>query len=218
MSELAEIVASNDKKRFSIIPASQDGAEATAEAADADAAVLSITAASKPADYLIRANQGHSIKVETDGLAVELSLDDPDSLPKTVVHGTNRSAWPAILSTGGLKPMGRNHVHFATGLPAGFKTFPKTVAGAVEAEHTADEPVISGMRNISSVLVYIDLEKAMRSGLKFWKSENGVILTDGGEKGVVPLEFFKRVEERGTQGGILAQDGVVIRELRGKGR
>lgn len=50
------------------------------------------------------------------------------------------------------------------------------------------------MRASAQVLVYIDMEKAMRGGLKFFQSENGVILCAGNEKGFIPPEFFKEVE------------------------
>ena len=64
------------------------------------------------------------------------------------------------------------------------------------------------MRNSSSVLIFIDIKRALEGGIKFWKSANGVILSEGDEKGVVPLEFFRRVEER-KAGKILLQDGQV---------
>ncbi|RMZ79087.1 hypothetical protein DV738_g3446, partial [Chaetothyriales sp. CBS 135597] len=38
-------------------------------------------------------------------------------IPATIVHGTFYGAWDAILHSGGLKAMGRNHVHFSTGPP-----------------------------------------------------------------------------------------------------
>jgi hypothetical protein len=100
--------------------------------------------------------------------------------------------------------MTRNHVHFATGLPEGFESLETSnVKGSAE-------PVISGMRKSSSILVFLDLEKALAGGLKFWKSANGVVLCDGGEQRLVPMEYFKRVEERGSQGKILIRDGVPV--------
>lgn len=109
--------------------------------------------------------------------------------------------------------MGRNHVHFAIGLPKGFKTLaePGEDAGP---EHAA--PVISGMRNSSTILIYVDLRKAMDAGLEFGLSENGVVLCDGGEKGIIPIDWFERVEERGEKENVLVKDGIVVGELRGK--
>ena len=54
-------------------------------------------------------------------------------------------------------------------------------------------------------------------GYLFWKSANGVVLCDGGEKRLLPIECLKRVEERGAGGGILVNDGVVVGEMKEKG-
>lgn len=208
-SELREIVTSNDKQRFSLKPVTED------ENLDQE----------DPANFLIRANQGHSIKVEDDGLLTPVTLEDPSTLPKIVVHGTNHTAWPAILKAGGLKRMSRNHVHFASGLPEGFQTLEDDVDTILESLDLNDgkegippppakaDPVISGMRSTSTILIYLDLPAALQGGLKFGKSENGVILTEGDEKGVVPTQFFKRVEERRLGYGVIMKDGEVLKEL-----
>lgn len=137
-------------------------------------------------------------------------------MPETVVHGTTHSAWLLIVATGGLKKMRRTHVHFASGLPAGFKSVvesPQPVAATEDgAENKGQPAVISGMRNSSSVLVFLDIKKAMGAGLKFWISENGVILSEGDEDGLISLAFFQRVEDRTGGLGVLVQDGVVVNE------
>jgi len=109
--------------------------------------------------------------------------------------------------------MGRMHVHFAKGLPAGFSRMGDGNAGheANGNQETQAPPVISGMRNSSAVLVYLDIAKAMDLGLKFWESDNGVILCDGGDDGIIPLSCFERVEERaGKINKILVKDGQVV--------
>jgi 2'-phosphotransferase len=208
--EVQALVASNDKQRFSLKPISSESP--------------SDTTTTNAASYLIRANQGHSIKVADDGLLSPLTASAAaGELPHIVVHGTTRRAWPLIVAAGGLKPMTRNHIHFATGLPSGFRPLDDGDGGDAAAATAADgteagAPVISGMRNSSTVLIFIDLAKALDTGLTFWKSENGVVLCDGGEHALLPLACFKRVEERdvGGGGGILLQDGVVVAELREK--
>lgn len=100
--------------------------------------------------------------------------------------------------------MTRNHIHFASGLPAAFRTLAES-AGITEG--VKREPVISGMRNSSSILIFIDIEKALEGGLKFWKSANGVILSEGDEKGVIPVGYFKRVEERKAGLGVIMENG-----------
>ena len=211
------MVASNDKQRFSLIHSSAAPSSDPAVVPADDAATESQQPASNdPSDYLIRANQGHSIAVESDGLLTPVSESD---IPEIVVHGTTHGAWPLIVATGGLKRMTRTHVHFASGLPAGFESLSgkpdetlsvSTVGDGTEKKTAA--PVISGMRNSSSLLVFLDIRKAMAAGLKFWKSENGVILSEGDEEGVISLQFFKRVEDRIGGMGTLVEDGVVLKE------
>ena len=198
--ELKEVVAKNDKQRFSMIPASsqaQDTADSSAAAQERleSQALESINESDDPADFLIRANQGHSIKVDTEGLLTPITVE-ASNVPATVVHGTDERAWKLILGGGGLRRMTRTHIHFASGLPQSFNTEDKDAA-----------PVISGMRNSSTVLIYIDINAALSAGIKFFVSENGVILTDGDENGVLSYVFFERVESRKKDGGVLMRDG-----------
>jgi 2'-phosphotransferase len=165
--------------------------------------LANITESEDPADYLIRANQGHSINVDTEGLLTPISID-AGNVPSTVVHGTDERAWTLISKSGGLRRMGRNHIHFASGLPEGFKSVDASTGSAEEKESA---PVISGMRKNSTILVYVDIEAAMKAGIKFFVSENGVILSEGNEEGFLPYKFFKRVESRKKDGGVLMSEG-----------
>ncbi|KAK5264149.1 tRNA 2'-phosphotransferase [Exophiala xenobiotica] len=181
-------------------------------------------------DFFIRATQGHSMKdVEAENLLTPITLDgdDPASLPDTVVHGTFYGAWDAILTSGGLKKMNRNHVHFATGPKLedvlarlgvdrgqkidgegdgreqdgdangdadghGHETGDKMMKKEASTTTTTtglgqvlgENKVISGMRSDAQILVYIDIRRALEESsgqgqMKWWRSENGVILTDG---------------------------------------
>ncbi|GLB43349.1 putative RNA 2'-phosphotransferase, Tpt1 / KptA family protein [Lyophyllum shimeji] len=122
--------------------------------------------------WWIRANQGHSIKSVKLDLKPILTVSD---LPTGVaVHGTTKQAWEQI-SKEGLSKMKRNHIHLAQGVPG--------------------NNVISGMRNSSQILIWIDVQKAIDAGIKFHVSDNGVVLTEGNEAGMVPCEFFQRVED-----------------------
>ncbi|KAI9672697.1 MAG: hypothetical protein M1831_000132 [Alyxoria varia] len=211
-------------------------------------------------NYLIRANQGHSFKVSDEGLHAPITLQ-AGNLPDFVVHGTRKEVWPKILASGGLKPMRRRHVHFATGVPepvsrvvgdvdvlaeglgrlgskdgdgnGGGTEGPKVedagehaAAGANDGEEVAalrddkDSPlVLSGMRNTSTLLIFLDLKKALKRGgggvgegevvVKFWMSANGVVLSEGNEEGIVPMEFFSKVVEKG--GAVLVRDGKVVK-------
>ena len=121
-------------------------------------------------EKLIRANQGHSIK------AVEVEMEEitnPDDVPK-VVHGTNFKAWNEIQKSG-LNKMKRNHIHFAAG-------------------ELGSDGVISGMRRSAQVYIYIDVHKAMKDGIKFFRSSNNVILSPGNEAGTIDCQYFKTVK------------------------
>jgi len=82
-------------------------------------------------------------------------------------------------------------VHFAERVP---EAVPEPESEEAEA---GKGKVISGMRKDASVLIWVDV---VRSGekMRWWRSANGVVLTEGDEEGVVPLEFVKRVVRRGT--------------------
>ena len=128
------------------------------------------------AGLFIRANQGHSIQgvINPDELLTPITNPADYSM---VVHGTTLEALELIRQSGGLSRMGRNHIHFATGLP-----------GA--------DGVISGMRSSSQVVLHIDLAAAMADGIPFYISQNGVILTPGDATGFLPIKYITCVEQR----------------------
>ncbi|KAL8723520.1 MAG: hypothetical protein Q9181_007271, partial [Wetmoreana brouardii] len=103
--ELQNIVATNAKQRFFLTPTPS----------------CTSPTSSKPSDYLIRATQGHSLPIASENLLTPLLPDDAE-WPEEVVHGTFEDSWKLILKTGGLKRMGRQHVHFALGVPSSSST------------------------------------------------------------------------------------------------
>lgn len=123
----------------------------------------------READHVeIRATQGHSIK------QVQISFEeitDPDQV-SAVIHGTNENAWKSI-ETAGLSKMGRNYIHFAAGLPE--------ACG-----------IVSGIRKNSQVLIYIDLKAAIADNIKFYRSKNGVILSEG-IGGIIAPKYFEKI-------------------------
>ncbi|KAK6431472.1 tRNA 2'-phosphotransferase [Oleoguttula sp. CCFEE 5521] len=209
--EIKEVVKEDAKGRFLLVTATS-----LASSKDAGEDASGVTGqmdetSNDPRDWLIRANQGHSLKIEDSaGLLTPITTGD---MPAMAVHGTTRAAWSLILASGGLKPMGRNHVHFATGLPSAWSKTQTSDAIAAVDDETAKAAVVSGMRNSSSVLIYLDLAKALDKGTKFGLSENGVVLTEGDENGLVPIEVFSKVEERGGEGVVLVEDGKVVRDV-----
>ncbi|MCJ1475036.1 hypothetical protein MMC13_003696 [Lambiella insularis] len=202
--ELQSLVASNDKQRFQLIPSVDPPSKSP-----------------DPSHFLIRASQGHSLAIASEALLTPILPSDAD-FPLEVVHGTIPRAWKLILKSGGLSRMGRRHIHFATGVPGaeGGKAEARvaesgeganTVQGeggeelqaangkpsvlALEDGKGKGDKVISGMRKSASVLVWVDVKRSVEEGgLKWWRSSNGVILTEGDERGMVRLEFVSRVE------------------------
>ncbi|KAJ7672736.1 KptA family-domain-containing protein [Mycena rosella] len=148
--------------------------------------------------WWMKANQGHSIKaVKLDLRPITSVSDIPTGI---AVHGTTKEAWESI-STKGLSKMKRNHIHLAQGV--------------------VGENVISGVRGSSQVFIFINVQRALDEGIKFFLSNNGVILTEGDEQGILGTRFFDRVEtsKRVTiagwegQGPGLAEATEALRDL-----
>ena len=125
----------------------------------------------------IRAIQGHSMRhVEDEQLLTPLDQADP-WLPTVCVHGTYRRHAESILQQGLLAGGGksqRKHVHFAPFEPG-------------------DKEVVSGMRYDCDTAIYLDLRRALRAGLPFFKSSNNVILSPG-IGGVIAPEYISQVK------------------------
>lgn len=49
------------------------------------------------------------------------------------------------------------------------------------------------MRASSSVLIYVDVERALASDIKFYVSANGVVLSPGDSQGFIPHTLFEKV-------------------------
>ncbi|KAL5536819.1 TPT1 [Sanghuangporus sanghuang] len=123
--------------------------------------------------WWIRANQGHTMKdIDLDFA----EITDAGQVPMAV-HGTNFQAWQKIKQEG-LSPMKRTHIHLAQHI-----------------SHIKGMKATPGLRNKSQVLIYVDLDKAIRAGIHFYLSANGVVLTKGDETGFLRPEYFQRVTD-----------------------
>lgn len=92
--------------------------------------------------------------------------------------------------------MSRNHIHFSTGLPED------------------KQGVISGMRGDAEILIYVDIRKSLEDGgVLWWISENGVVLTEGDENGVLGTKYWEKVVGRRQDVGVLWEDGKQVGEL-----
>ena len=121
-------------------------------------------------DYYIKANQGHTINIPN----LELTRITNASDYPVVIHGTTYRNWLLIKDSFGIHRMKRNHIHLAVGEPNNAR---------------------SGIRRDSSIIIYIDLKKAIDSGIKFFISPNNVILTEG-LNGFLPKTSFVKVYDR----------------------
>jgi len=120
LEDLKSIVQNNDKKRF----------------------ILN-------SDFTqIRANQGHSVKVELDL--------QPMIPPKTLFHGTATRNVDSIKEKGLIKGQ-RHHVHLSAHIETARKV---------------------GMRYGKPIVLMVHSEKMNNQGILFYKSENDVWLTD----------------------------------------
>nr|XP_026696061.1 uncharacterized protein LOC100186294 isoform X2 [Ciona intestinalis] len=148
---IEKIVESNDKKRFEL--KFEEGV-----------------------GWKIKAAQGHTVKIENRSLR---PITNPAEFP-VVIHGTYWENWEFI-KVNGLNRMGRNHIHFAPGLP---------------------NEVVSGMRKSCEVAIYINMTQALKDGFKFFQSSNQVILTEGDEKGRIHPKYFLKVVQLYPRKGI----------------
>lgn len=123
----------------------------------------------------VKATQGHSIELSNP----ELEMITHYTQARSVLHGTRRMYMDSIRLKG-LSRMKRDHIHFATG----------------------ERGVQSGMPSKCDMVIEINMEKALRDRIKFYKSENGVILSPGDSNGCIPTKYFKRAYDRGTQSPI----------------
>lgn len=178
LAEVRDVVLTNDKQRFAL---KRTGSEETLD-------LNTISDTDSPADFRIRANQGHSIATVTSDAGLLTPIDDPETAPPVVCHGTFFAFWPAIESSGGLRRMTRNHVHCGC-LEGG-----QEGAESIESARRVGT-VIPGLRRDAQVLVFLDVRRALREdpSLKWWRAANGVVLTEGDADGKVPTKFFQRV-------------------------
>ncbi|KIJ55657.1 hypothetical protein M422DRAFT_151974 [Sphaerobolus stellatus SS14] len=117
--------------------------------------------------WWIRANQGHSI----NNIQVEMKeVTDPSDIIMAV-HGTTRKAWEFI-RVQGLSRMNRQHIHFAQGMPK---------SGVLR------------MRTTSEIYIKLDVEAALKYGLRLLVSANDVVLSPGDVKGYIAPCFFESV-------------------------
>jgi putative RNA 2'-phosphotransferase len=108
-----------------------------------------------PTGDKIRANQGHSVEID-------LKLE-PMGPPEVLYHGTAEKFVDAIVASG-LQKMNRHHVHLSTDLQMARKV---------------------GSRRGKATIFQVDAAAMDKAGILFYRSANGVWLTDA-----VPPEYL----------------------------
>ncbi|XP_026991219.1 tRNA 2'-phosphotransferase 1 isoform X2 [Tachysurus fulvidraco] len=165
MEDIERVVATDEKKRFKMKNHIENG---------------------RPQ---IRANQGHTVQVEDLELTAVV-LGAPDC-PQEAVHGSYMIHWSSIRSQG-LSRMKRTHIHLVPCLPG--------EGQVISGRYTWNswmfivETHCSGMRPKCELAVYINVPKAIADGIKFFWSENRVLLTPGDADGVLPPRYFLRAQ------------------------
>ena len=104
----------------------------------------------------IRASQGHSVQVD-------LGLE-PLEPPETLFHGTVEASLGSILESG-LQRMKRHHVHLSADTETAYRV---------------------GSRHGKAVILSVGSGAMSEAGFLFYRSDNGVWLTDA-----VPAQFLK---------------------------
>lgn len=105
-------------------------------------------------ETLIRANQGHSIRVNIS------FKEQPPPIP--LFHGTSEHLFKLIKQSGKIKKMNRNYVHLSKDIET---------ATNVGARHKSN-------KYEKVIIITIDTKKMYADGIKFFVSDNGVWLTD----------------------------------------
>lgn len=110
--------------------------------------------------------------------------------------------------------MRRKHIHFATRLPDKLGPLDLDFQSRSRPKEQAVDKVISGMRDTSTIAIWVDVKKSLEDGVKWWRSENDVVLTEGvGEPKMLGFEWIKWVEVRG-EGKILYGEKVETANVR----
>lgn len=96
--------------------------------------------------------------------------------------------------------MSRQHIHFALRAPDSvLPSAAVSVSDPLIGPSNTSIPVISGMRATAQILIWVDVKRSFAGGLKWWKSANEVILTEGDANKLVQMEWVDRVERRGGE-------------------
>lgn len=134
---------------------------------------------------MIAATQGHSIQLKPYD-KILMPITNVDSLPAKLVHGTNVKNCLAIVESGNLSKMKRNHIHLSIGIVG------------------KDTNVVSGMRKNSTIYIYLKKDPETLSQLKLFKSLNDVYLCEND----IDLKCFEKIEIKNNKKQLSENDDI----------
>ena len=127
-------------------------------------------------NYWVAAAQGHSGNVSRISVIENYLFERVTNIPY-LWHGTS-SKFVSSIKLYGLSRCSRFHIHMIG-------------PNSEEELYEYNRNAISGYRACSDVLIRVDVGKAMKSGIIFYKSLNGVYLSSGNATGIIPAYFLK---------------------------
>lgn len=163
--------------------------------------------------YLIRINPTPAATDKAPSVTSDKAVLTPltpltEDLPELIVYETSYANYPLILANGGIKRAGgQAHLSFS--------------CITVAEDGTETRRPVSGDADVSIYLDVAELLANEKSGVKWFRTENGHVVTEGDEEMEVKSEFWKKVVARRADIGVLFEGGLVKKEvpvgLRGKG-
>ncbi|CAE1294726.1 TRPT1 [Acanthosepion pharaonis] len=105
----------------------------------------------------------------TNGHTLPVNISMKTTTKKIGLHGTFMHNWEQIKSQG-ISRKQRNNIHMAS----------------------HDPSCKSGIPPNRDIIIEIDIDKAKKDGIKFFESDNGIILSPGNLNGVIEKKYFKR--------------------------
>lgn len=127
-------------------------------------------------NYWVAAAQGHSGNVSRISVIENYLFERVTDIPY-LWHGTT-SKFVSSIVMNGLSRCSRFHIHMIG-------------PNSEEELYEYNRNAVSGYRACSDVLIRVDVNEAMKSGIIFYKSLNGVYLSSGNATGIIPAQFLK---------------------------
>lgn len=132
----------------------------------------------KSNEYMIRANKGHTMRVELNEICVKMikSMDDGVVQVYCVAEYNN---WPTVKEFG-LQPFGEKFIHFQW-----------------DKGDVKEEPTVKPRTYETQLVIYLDVEKILKEGkMRLYLTTSDTILCSGIQNSSIPPFYFKKVIDR----------------------